>query len=680
MPLRSSIAWLLLIAVAAPTRSDEPASDRVTGVWVGYCRINREDVFVLVSLRPDSASTTAMVQSPVLGMQGSAPVAQNDGTHLGLSFPTSRGTVRLSCNMRDGALVGTAECAGSTGDCSLRRRIDIDAKEFNGLRGNYQLGPDHVLLIDSFEGTNYRFLSDGDLRARLTPVGPREFLGDDLRTVRFELDDKDVVVAALIQRESKPTTRAARVRLYTDEPVTFASGALRLTGTLRLPIGSGPHPAVVFVHGSGPMRPFTMEEADRLARHGIASLTFDKRGTGGSTGDWRRADFDDFADDVLAAVDHLHRDRRIRADQIGLLGFSQAAWVIPMAAARSADVAFIVPISGGGGMPAEYDLWQHQLRLEALGVAPRYREVEHRASAMAFDWHRRRQLGTMPLPNPFVDVQLNYLHDAPPVIRAVRQPVLAIFGGKDNLTPPQECAAVWADALRQSGHRDYSVRLFPGGTHGLSDAKTGAPFEVHAEQRRVAGYYDTIVGWIRHHVGGPEFRDAHRVDVDPDTIPVQSRGLYRLSWYGSGAVQPWLLLVFLLVFASAVLAAPAAWLWRRVWRRDAGPGLSATVVWLAALLGLINLGVLVTFVCVVYQLSQAAPHPVFGWLDRIWDLFAVATWISLVLLVIVGRGCVVAWREHKGSWTGRLYYTAVALVALLWVPFAVFWDLVIPGW
>jgi hypothetical protein len=226
----------------------------------------------------------------------------------------------------------------------------------------------------------------------------------------------------------------------------------------------------------------------------------------------------------------------------------------------------------------------------------------------------------------------------------------------------------------------FGTAVFPSGTHGLSEAKTGAPFEVHAEQRRVAGYYDTVVGWIRHHAGGPKFPDAHRVDVDPDTIPVQSRGLYRHSWYGSGAVQPWLLLVFLLVFASAVLAAPGGWLWRRIRRREGGPGPPATVVWLAALLGLINLGVLITFVYVVYQLSQAAPHPVFGWLDGIWDLFAVATWLSLVLLVIVGRGCVGAWRERRGSWTSRLYYTTVALVALLWVPFAVYWDLVIPGW
>ena len=343
---------------------------------------------------------------------------------------------------------------------------------------------------------------------------------------------------------------------------------------------------------------------------------------------------------------------------------------------RSAEVAFIVPISGGAGMPAEYDLWQHQLRLEALGVAPRFLEVERRATSMAFDWHRRNQLGTMLLPNPFVDVGLNYLHDAPALLREVRQPVLAIFGGKDTLTPPRESAAIWADALRQSGHRDYSVRLFPNGTHGLQEARTGAPFEVLPEHRRVAGYYDTVVHWIGHQVGGPEYPDAHRVDVDPDTIPVESRGLYHLRWYGSGAVQPWLLIGFPLVFASAVLVAPAAWLWRRIRRQDAPPA----VVWLVALFGLVNLGVLTGFVYVVYQLTQAAPHPVLDHFVLIWNLFAAATWLSLVLLLIVGRSYVAAWRNGKWSWTGRVYYTVLVLVGVCWVPFAVYWDLILPTW
>src|SRR5262249_4048650 len=144
--------------------------------------------------------------------------------------------------------------------------------------------------------------------------------------------------AVTVAQPGQKPQRGPRVRLYTEEEVVFASGDVRLAGTLTLPLGPGPHPALVFVHGSGPQRRGAETvEAARFAQHGIASLAFDKRGTGESTGDWQQSDFDDLADDVLAGVRLLRRDRRIRADKVGLWGISQAGWVMALAAARSAD-------------------------------------------------------------------------------------------------------------------------------------------------------------------------------------------------------------------------------------------------------------------------------------------------------------------------------------------------------
>src|SRR5262249_48061500 len=161
------------------------------------------------------------------------------------------------------------------------------------------------------------------------------------------------------------------------------------------------------------------------------------RGTGESTGDWRQSDFDDLADDVLAGVQLLRRDRRIRADKVGLWGVSQAGWGIAVAAARSTDVAVLIPVSGGAVTPGGQELWRHDQALTFLGVPPRFRELERRAAAMAYDWQRRHQVGSLPLPNPFTDDNLNMFHDALAVLRQVRQPVLAILGGMDALTPPR---------------------------------------------------------------------------------------------------------------------------------------------------------------------------------------------------------------------------------------------------
>jgi dienelactone hydrolase len=674
--LRSCCALLVLIVCGRVAGAQGPE-----GTWVGRCRIGTEDVLVRLHLQRDGTRIRGMAFSRRLGIRVPVTDAETDGSKVQLSFSTRKGAVRLACEIRDGKLEGTAEHGGSSGPCAFRRRHGMNVATFDAFRGNYQLARDRVVYVGRFDTANYFFLADGDLRVEIMPVGPRAFLTDDLRTIEFQLDKAGEATAAVVSQSGKSPIAAPRVRLHTEEDVTFTNGDVSLSGTLTLPRGRGPFAALVFVHGSGAQtRADNTIEADRFARYGIATLAFDKRGTGQSSGDWRQVDFDVLAEDVLAGVRFLRADRRIRADKVGLWGISQAGWVIPLAASRSADVAFIVPISGGAVTPAEQELWRHRQNLEHFGVPERFIDLERRGATMAYQWQRLNQLGRMLIPNVFADDNLNMFHDAAAVLRRVKQPVLAIFGGLDTLTPPRESAAIWADALRQRGDGDYSVRLFPTGTHGLFDgAQAESPFDLIRELRWVPGYFDTTVKWIHHHVDGPPFAEARRMDVDADDIPVESRGMDRVSWYGSGAVQPWALVVSLVVFASAVLAAPFGWLWRRVRRvTDVAPPGARRTAWLAALLGLINVGLLVAMVFVLYQLVQAQRHPVLDHLGVIWNTMAVAAWLSLALVAVVVYGSVAAWRNAWWTRAGRVYYTLVGLVALGWVPFVFYWDLARP--
>src|SRR5207248_3726314 len=103
------------------------------------------------------------------------------------------------------------------------------------------------------------------------------------------------------------------------------------------------------VHASGAEdREYLLPFARFLIRHGIAVLGYDKRGVGGSTGDWNTASFDDLAGDVVAAFAYLKARTDIDGSQIGLLGWSQAGWVMPLAAVRASDIAFLISISGPG--------------------------------------------------------------------------------------------------------------------------------------------------------------------------------------------------------------------------------------------------------------------------------------------------------------------------------------------
>jgi hypothetical protein len=81
-----------------------------------------------------------------------------------------------------------------------------------------------------------------------------------------------------------------------------------------------------------------------------------------------------------------------------------------------------------------------------------------------------------------------------------------------------------------------------------------------------------------------------------------------------------------------------------------------------------------------YQLVQARPHPVFTRLASIWNVLAGATWVSIVLTVVLVWACFLAWRYDRGSRVSRVYYSAISIVAIGWVQFVIYWDLVRPVW
>src|SRR5438309_788549 len=106
---------------------------------------------------------------------------------------------------------------------------------------------------------------------------------------------------------------------YNEEDVTFQNGAITLAGTLTIPNGDGPFPAVVMVTGSGlqnrdeelfGFKPFAVI-ADHFARHGIATLRYDDRGAGGSKGNIASATTEDFSGDALAGLGVLATRRAL---------------------------------------------------------------------------------------------------------------------------------------------------------------------------------------------------------------------------------------------------------------------------------------------------------------------------------------------------------------------------------
>jgi pimeloyl-ACP methyl ester carboxylesterase len=164
---------------------------------------------------------------------------------------------------------------------------------------------------------------------------------------------------------------------YAEHEVTVENkrAGVKQAGTLTVPRGPGPFPAVVLLSGSGPQdrdetilghKPFLVI-ADYLTRRGVAVLRLDDRGVGGSTGDTFQATIDDETEDALAAVAFLKTRKEIDPRKVGLIGHSEGGYVAPLAASRSKDVAFIVLLAGPG-LPGEDILYlQGQAILKAMG-------------------------------------------------------------------------------------------------------------------------------------------------------------------------------------------------------------------------------------------------------------------------------------------------------------------------
>ena len=132
--------------------------------------------------------------------------------------------------------------------------------------------------------------------------------------------------------------------------VTFISEGVQLAGTLYQPQKA--QAAIVLVHGSG-QTPRMTQFAERLVKHNIAVLTYDKRGVGASGGVYAgpevgtnnidAVNLELLAKDAAAAVNILNEEYKNLP--IGLLGFSQAGWIIPLAAHENPLVDFMVLFS-----------------------------------------------------------------------------------------------------------------------------------------------------------------------------------------------------------------------------------------------------------------------------------------------------------------------------------------------
>ena len=346
-------------------------------------------------------------------------------------------------------------------------------------------------------------------------------------TFGFRLS-REIVSGPVRPQEPKPPFP------YQIEEVKFQNGPINLAGTLTLPPGNGPFPAVLLISGSGLQdrdetvfghKPFWVL-ADHLSRTGIAVLRVDDPGIGKSAPHPEPPTTADFATDVEAGVTFLKRDDRIGT--VGLIGHSEGGIIAAIVASRRDDISFVVLMAGPGVPGAELLLKQNERIFDGMGIVGERKETlltlldrlfTTLTSDMTEDEMRqqvdeivRKQFEINGIPpvqqdetqvqatvkqvlNPWMRYFLAF--DPRPALEATRVPVLALNGELDVQVDAEQNLTAIDAALEKGDNHNVTVHRLPKHNHLFQRAKTGLINEYAVIEETISPeVLDLIRDWI----------------------------------------------------------------------------------------------------------------------------------------------------------------------------------------
>jgi dienelactone hydrolase len=480
-----------------------------------------------------------------------------------------------------------------------------------------------------------------------------------------------ITVVVLLMGGSVVRADEPNVKIPFEEfPVEFQNQDVKLVGSLLLPRIDGLVPAVVFVHGAGRQtREDYREVGEHFAGQGIAALIYDKRGVGGSGGEYEsREPYENLVNDALAAVAHLKQRPGIDSSRIGMWGLSQGAYIAAAAASRTQDIRFVV---AAGASVADGTLAYYRDNLfRKYGLSETLRDVAEKAQlildTLPHNLRDESLLATFsPKTYPPPD---QYVH---PAWSRVRQPVLAIWGQLDQHTPVAEGMAGLKNSLAVAGNRNWTMIVLPKAKHSLGISDTGAiqePWRGYAPDT-----LKTMTDWVR-----TVSEDPSRIDgmkqigtAEPSGVLSSLMRYDRLRWCGNGTVQSVLWLVFFAVFLTNTIAGIRNGFYQLFRRRssDGRPEIERLLN-LKRAIGAFNLLILtalgIVTLLVLDQMRPSCPA-VLLYLPLLGSVSAAAT---VGLMIVMARTPL----DPGGTMGWRVRRTLEALCFVLFVPYLWYWN------
>jgi dienelactone hydrolase len=472
-----------------PSQPTRPALE--SGTWIGGIGSLDDDTLSWLSVRAEIEQDADDLSGRLRtddGRRYSIRVLDYDGD---FKLAVERKKKRLfNCKVLDGAIVGTIEDSVVPNKLMLRRIVPQTAERLSQLTGVYETDDGHrISFSHRGEGLSMTNFTTGMIRF-LYPTGDDHFVAGPAIAIpapietefQFQQDSTGAVTKVTIQPVGKSSFDARRRPGPQVEDFVYKSfDGTKIAGSLYRPAGDGPFPAFVWVHGSGPATRFGAGSWPLyFADLGFAVLAVDKRGVGRSDGKYSlpsggRDNFPHMrrrSRDVAEAVKALAARDDILNDRIGLVGGSQAGWVIPMSTQHT-DLAFAI-ILYGGATPLS---------------------VEGRYSSMASENSSGAKLKS-------VDVLIDELRSYEPSdvgidseLSQIKFPTLWIYGYQDRSNPSQICEQL-INEIGVRNNRDFTVKAFPTGNHGMLDCRFGGSAESGTLSQLVPDLHATINEWL----------------------------------------------------------------------------------------------------------------------------------------------------------------------------------------
>lgn len=341
----------------------------------------------------------------------------------------------------------------------------------------------------------------------------------------------EAAIRAMAPKRPQEAAIAAQPLPYENEEVKFDGGTagVRLAATFTHPPGRGPFPAVLLIVGAGYQNrdadvyqhKLHLVLADDLARRGLAVLRYDKRGIGGSTGEFSKAGEDDLIADAAAAMRYLESRNDVDHRRIGIIGHSQGGYIAPRVAVRDPAVAFLVLIAAPAAPAEAFARERHALMDVDDDLAPKERalnqdlitaivtpdpaqarhNIKHvldRMVALQMISRERAKAQLEELTSP--ETRAYLAADPCEPLRHLSIPVLALNGSLDHQVPAHANLAALREVLRNNP--DATVRELPGLNHQFTTARIGSEWEYPIIEESFAPVaLQTIGTWVSAHAG-----------------------------------------------------------------------------------------------------------------------------------------------------------------------------------